>query len=80
MTEQNRVKAILVIDIPNICIKCPLCAREELEFFCVMKREKGKDLYNKELHHEKPVWCPLRPMSHETLKELDVELYKEELL
>ena len=50
-------KAVLVIDMPKTCYKCPLCYEQEL-CICVgdtkpidVNPAKGK-----------PEWCPLRPL------------------
>ena len=28
---------------------------------------------------EQPEWCPLKPMTHDTIKDIDVQMYLEEL-
>ena len=57
-------KAILVFDMPDSCIKCPVCASYQSsafssrEYWC---STNGKDVdpYNK------PDWCPLKPAPEE---------------
>lgn len=47
-------KAVLVIDIPESCDKCPLLLRHDEERCCIpAKRNSFTD---------KPDWCPLKPM------------------
>lgn len=52
-------KAILVIDMPESCGKCPICSSYEIissinEYWCGVKnREVDKS--------NKPDWCPLQP-------------------
>lgn len=46
-------KAILVIDMPESCDKCPLMFRHEEERCCM---PEGRNSFCK-----KPSWCPLKP-------------------
>lgn len=50
----KREKAILVIDMPESCDKCPLMFRHEEERCCI---PEGRNSFCK-----KPSWCPLKPM------------------
>ncbi len=47
-------KAILVIDMPESCDKCPLMFRHEEERCCM---PEGRNSFCK-----KPSWCPLKPL------------------
>ena len=47
-------KAILVIDMPESCDKCPLMFRHEEERCCM---PEGRNSFT-----TKPSWCPLKPM------------------
>ena len=57
-------KAILVIDMPDSCIKCPVCASYQAstfssrEYWCATN---GKDVDP----NSKPDWCPLNPAPEE---------------
>lgn len=52
-------KAILVIDMPDICFQCPFCKSRDIllsyDYFCVINDEEV-DKYRK------PDWCPLKPL------------------
>ena len=58
-------KAILVIDMPNSCMDCPLCASYEIvssveEYWC--------DIANKNVNQDgRPDWCPLQEAPEEQL-------------
>ena len=47
-------KAILVMDMPESCDKCPLMFRHEEERCCM---PEGRNSFT-----TKPNWCPLKPM------------------
>lgn len=47
-------KAILVIDMPESCDKCPLMFRHEEERGCIPERRNSFSI--------KPSWCPLKPV------------------
>lgn len=53
-------KAFLIIDIPNCCNECPICASyaesafSPREYWCVASENKDVDPY------DKPKWCPLK--------------------
>ena len=53
-------KAVLVIDMPNVCWQCPFCETWDVipsveEYSCTVKNiEVDK--------YRKPDWCPLKPM------------------
>lgn len=57
-------KAILVIDMPDSCFKCPVCASYKAsafssrEYWCATN---GKDVDP----DSKPDWCPLKPAPEE---------------
>lgn len=53
-------KAILVIDMPTHCAKCPVCEAWEAipsleEYYCNIKKKEVMDKFNR------PDWCPLKP-------------------
>lgn len=64
-------KAILVIDMPDSCFKCPVCASYKAsafssrEYWCATN---GKDVEQ----DSKPDWCPLKPLP----KKYDIEAEK----
>lgn len=47
-------KAILIIDMPESCDKCPLMFRHEEERCCM---PEGRNSFT-----TKPSWCPLKPL------------------
>ena len=47
-------KAILIIDMPESCDKCPLLCRHEEERCCI---PEGRNSFT-----TKPSWCPLKPL------------------
>ena len=54
-------KAILVIDMPESCIKCPVCASYQASAFSTREvwcATNGKDVEP----DSKPDWCPLQPV------------------
>ena len=52
-------KAILVIDMPNSCIKCP-CFQFGMDNYCAVT---DNTIYNYE--NERPTSCPLKPAPEE---------------
>ena len=58
-------KAILVIDMPESCDKCPLLLRHEEERCCIPEKRNS--------FCDKPDWCPLKPAP-----EKDTEYYLHE--
>lgn len=46
-------KAILIIDMPESCDKCPLLLRHEEERCCLPEKRNS--------FCDKPDWCPLKP-------------------
>lgn len=50
-------KAILVMDMPSICIKCPCCNIGAFYDICRVLNKTTNCSDN-----EKTVWCPLKPM------------------
>ena len=51
------MKAILVIDMPEVCGVCPLCQPDNERNMCYC----GKTMADIKLA-EKPDWCPIKPM------------------
>ena len=49
-------KAILVMDMPDVCYDCPLC---ENDSGCMAV---GNSLIEVFTDREKPEWCPLKPL------------------
>lgn len=47
------MKAVLVIDMPEVCYDCP-CYFDDLEM-CKKHRKRANAM-------EKPSWCPLKPL------------------
>jgi hypothetical protein len=59
-------KAILVIDMPDSCIKCPVCASYQASAFSTREvwcATNGKDVEP----YSKPDWCPLMPAPEEQM-------------
>jgi hypothetical protein len=60
-------KAILVIDMPDKCWKCPICASYQTsafsirEYWCTANENEDVD------PDKKPDWCPLREMPKKKL-------------
>jgi hypothetical protein len=57
-------KAILVIDMPDKCWKCPICASYQTSAFSIREywcATNGKDVEP----YSKPDWCPLMPAPKE---------------
>lgn len=58
-------KAILVIDMPDKCWKCPICASYQVsafsnrEYWCTANENEDVD------PDKKPDWCPLQPAPKE---------------
>lgn len=52
-------KAILVIDMPESCDKCPLLLRHDEERCCIPEKRNS--------FCDKPDWCPLKPAPEEQL-------------
>ena len=50
-------KAVLVIDMPESCDKCPLLLRHDEERCCIPEKRNS--------FCDKPDWCPLKPMPKE---------------
>ena len=55
-------KAVLVIDMPEKCIDCTICATyaasawSPREYWCTAHDNDDVDPY------DKPIWCPLKPL------------------
>lgn len=52
-------KVILVMDMPESCIDCPLHFDDDPEFWCGATQ---KDLRTDDIETYKPDWCPLKPV------------------
>ena len=57
-------KAILIIDMPESCDKCPLLLRHEEERCCI---PEGRNSFT-----TKPSWCPLKPLP----EKYEIDRYK----
>jgi len=58
------MKAILIVDMPSECIKCPFQA-----FECCHPLRKEIPMQSITIG-EKPDWCPLKELNEETTEEL----------
>ena len=55
-------KAILVIDMPNNCRECPVCASYQESAFSI-REYWCSPMDNRDAEPEsKPKWCPLKPL------------------
>lgn len=73
------MKAILIIDTPNTCEDCPCMnwASYEDEILC---GALGDELFVSDKEEViKSKRCPLKPLTHDTIKDIDVQMYLEEL-
>lgn len=61
------MKAILVIDMPKCCNKCPI--EETDTIYCQIFDTKA-DYRNHNPEKERPVWCPLSPINPNMIKAL----------
>ena len=61
--RRNRMKAILIIDIPNSCYDCP-CYYEDLGKCEAINKTVKAD------YDVRPSWCPLRQMPDKAAKTL----------
>ena len=52
-------KAVLVMDMPKVCIDCPLHYCDNCDFWC---GSNGKELLCDDMEIYKPSWCPLKPL------------------
>ncbi len=62
-------KAVLMIDMPKVCIECPLSYKAELAsegnflyrqlYRCSVEPEDVEDGFLPNILKEKPEWCPL---------------------
>ena len=70
------MKAILVIDMPKICNRCPLKITnfsfigKKMMVGCKLKGDRLNDVFS-----ERPTWCPLKPMPQK--KEVKGDFYKQ---
>lgn len=72
-------KAILVMDMPNVCVECPMHYKSEdvslgnftyqRLYRCMLEPENLEDVYLPDILNKKPDWCPLR----EVPKEKDID-------
>lgn len=66
LTSGETTKAILVIDLPKSCYKCPMMFDDGNGIWCGVERDKDGDMHMR-VHYYcdengRPSWCPLRPM------------------
>lgn len=62
-------KAILVIDMPKSCYKCPMMFDDGNGIWCGVERDKDGDMHMR-VHYYcdengRASWCPLKPMPNE---------------
>lgn len=79
-----KTKAIVIIDMPESCDYCRLhrisTGDGTVSNRCCGVIQKGADkLIKDEDVASKPKWCPLKPLNHETIKDIDVQMFLEEL-
>lgn len=65
-------KGIVVIDIPETCVECPMCYHAEdmaignltyrRLYRCRLEPENLEDPYLQIIFRRKPDWCPIKPM------------------
>lgn len=57
-------KAILIMDMPDICGNCMLCKNRKERYICSYSFMGKGDIFNKwvELEQKRPDWCPLKSM------------------
>lgn len=65
-------KAVLVMDMPENCLECPLCYKADklslgdfkyqILYRCRMEPDDIEEVYLEDIIHKKPDWCPLKPM------------------
>ena len=63
--KRNRMKAILMIDMPKNCEECS-CHFDDSDYgmYCVPK------FRSLDYPYEKPSWCPLRPLPDKLISEM----------
>lgn len=75
-------KAIAIIDMPNSCFECPYCgwANENPDLRgCMLMEGTFFNDEQEELDTRRSMICPLKPLNHETIKDIDVQMFLEEL-
>ena len=66
-------KGIIVLEeIPRSCIECPMCYHAtdmsigkfqyERLYRCGLEPEDAEQVYLEDICHEKPDWCPIKPV------------------
>ena len=60
--ESTGQKAILVIDMPERCVDCPLCEGEGYPLCTAIHKSIGSLAYYFGGDKERNLYCPLRPM------------------
>ena len=75
------MKAILVIDMPKSCYKCPMMFDDGNGIWCGVERDKDGDMHMRVHYYcdENGVasWCPLKPMPHKLQADWYTDGYKE---
>ena len=66
LTTSQTTKAILVIDLPKSCYKCPMMFDDRNGIWCGVERDKDGDMHMR-VHYYcdengRASWCPLKPM------------------
>lgn len=66
LTSGETTKAILVIDMPKSCYKCPMMFDDGNGIWCGVERDKDGDMHMR-VHYYcdengRASWCPLKPM------------------
>ena len=62
LTTSQTTKAILVIDMPERCVDCPLCEGEGYPLCTAIHKNIGSLAYYFGGDKERNPYCPLRPM------------------
>ena len=58
-------KAILVIDMPKSCNKCPLMYANDVSDWCSPMANFNGNVNKHTRNNTKPNWCPLNPVPYE---------------
>lgn len=66
-------KAILVIDMPESCDRCPLVYGNDISDWCLPMGNFNGDVCMHVINSTKPDWCPLKPAPEEQLIWFDDE-------
>lgn len=64
------MKAILVVNLPKSCYKCPMMFDDGNGIWCGVERDKDGDMYMRVHYYcgenERPSWCPLKPIQKQS--------------